>query len=123
MGSRRRRRLPAEPVDVVISDLSHDGRGVGRVEDKVVFVHGALPGERVSARLTGRNRRFDEAVTVEVHEASDERVDPRCPWFGDCGGCALQHLDHASQLKWKQARLAENLRRIGEVEPEGWLEP
>ena len=73
MGRRARRRLPLEPVEVEISDLSHDGRGVGRVEDKVTFVHGALPGERVSARLTGRNRRFDEAVTLAVGIPSAQR--------------------------------------------------
>ncbi|MBS3745197.1 MAG: TRAM domain-containing protein, partial [Wenzhouxiangellaceae bacterium] len=114
MARRRRRRLPDEPVEVGISDLSHDGRGVGRIEDKVVFVHGALPGERVSARLVGRNRRFDEAVTLAVEAPSHERVEPECPWFGYCGGCALQHLDHRAQLGWKQQRLKENLRRIGE---------
>lgn len=123
MGRRGRRRLPVEPVEVEISDLSHDGRGVGRVEDKVTFVHGALPGERVSARLTGRNRRFDEAVTLAVEAPSDQRVQPACPWFGYCGGCALQHLDHAAQLEWKQQRLRENLRRIGRVEPAQWLDP
>jgi len=119
----KRRRLPAEPVEVEITDLSHDGRGVGRVDDKVVFVHGALPGERVSARLTGRNRRFDEAVVLAVDTPSRERVAPECPWFGYCGGCALQHLDHFAQLEWKQQRLAENFRRIGQIEPEAWMAP
>lgn len=123
MGRSRRRRLPAEPVEVDIHDLAHDGRGVGRIEDKVVFVHGALPGERVLARLVGRNRKFDEAVTLAVQTASEERVDPRCPWFGNCGGCALQHLEPAAQVRWKQGRLAENLKRIGTVEPEHWLDP
>lgn len=96
---------------------------MGRIEDKVVFVHGALPGERVSARLVGRNRRFDEAVTLAVEAPSHERVEPECPWFGYCGGCALQHLDHRAQLGWKQQRLKENLRRIGEVEPDEWMAP
>lgn len=123
MARRARRRLPLEPVDVEISDLAHDGRGVGRVGEKVAFVHGALPGERVSARLTGRNRRFDEAITLAVELPSGQRVEPECPWFGYCGGCALQHLEHAAQLHWKEQRLRENLRRIGQVEPESWLPP
>ncbi|NKI34412.1 23S rRNA (uracil(1939)-C(5))-methyltransferase RlmD [Wenzhouxiangella sp. XN79A] len=123
MGRQRRRRLPAEPVAVEIHDLAHDGRGVGRIEDKVVFVHGALPGERVLARLTGRNRKFDEAIALAVEQASDERVEPRCEWFGNCGGCALQHLDAGAQVRWKQGRLVENLKRIGGVAPERWLEP
>ena len=82
MGRRNRRRLPREPVEIGIDDLAHDGRGVGRRDEKVTFVHGALPGERVSARLTGRNRRFDEAVTLAVENASTERIEPACPWFG-----------------------------------------
>ncbi|MFU8877535.1 MAG: 23S rRNA (uracil(1939)-C(5))-methyltransferase RlmD [Wenzhouxiangellaceae bacterium] len=123
MSRSRRRRLPAEPVSVEINDLAHDGRGAGRVQDKVTFVHGALPGERVLARLTGRNRRFDEGVMLAVEQASPERVEPACPWFGNCGGCALQHLEHAAQLGWKQQRLAQNFKRIGEVTPEHWLEP
>ncbi|MCA1779597.1 MAG: 23S rRNA (uracil(1939)-C(5))-methyltransferase RlmD [Xanthomonadaceae bacterium] len=123
MGSRKRRRVPLEPVEVEINDLSHEGRGAGRFDGKVIFVHGALPGEQVSARLTARNRRFDEAVTLAVEVPSTERVDPACPWFGYCGGCALQHLDHAAQLHWKQQRLGENLRRIGGVEPERWDPP
>lgn len=123
MGRRRSRRLPAEPVEVDIHDLAHDGRGVGRVDDKVVFVHGALPGERVHARLTGRNRKYDEAIALVVETPSEERVEPKCRWFGNCGGCALQHLDAAAQVRWKQGRLVENLKRIGGVEPDEWLDP
>jgi len=123
MGGRRRRKLPVEPVVVDVTDLAHDGRGVGRVEGKAVFVHGALPGERVSARLIDRSRKYDEAVTIDVLEASPERVEPECQWFDHCGGCALQHLAPAAQLKWKHKRLVDNLERLGEVQPESWLEP
>ncbi|MDT8437764.1 MAG: 23S rRNA (uracil(1939)-C(5))-methyltransferase RlmD [Wenzhouxiangellaceae bacterium] len=121
--ARRRRRLPVEPVALDIDDLAHDGRGVGRHDDKVTFVHGALPGERVEARIIGRNRRFDEARTVAVERASADRVTPECPWFEICGGCALQHLAPAAQLSWKQRRLAENFRRIGDVDPAAWRDP
>lgn len=121
--ARRRRRLPAEPVALDIDDLAHDGRGVGRFEEKVTFVHGALPGEHVEARVIGRNRRFDEAQTVSVVRPSADRVEPECPWFARCGGCALQHQTAEAQLAWKQHRLEENLRRIGQVEPARWREP
>lgn len=123
MGKRQRRRLPAEPVSIDISDLGHDGRGVGRLDDKAVFVHGALPGETVTARLIARNRRHDEAIVTEVIQASADRVEPVCPWFEQCGGCALQHLDHPAQLRFKHKRLVDNLKRLGGVEPAQWLEP
>ncbi|MEM1080416.1 MAG: 23S rRNA (uracil(1939)-C(5))-methyltransferase RlmD [Pseudomonadota bacterium] len=119
----RRQRLPVEPIALLIDDLSHDGRGVGRHDGKVTFVHGALPGERVHARLRNRNRRFDEALTLAVETPSAERVEPGCSWFGACGGCAMQHLDHSAQLNWKQSRLAENFKRIGQVLPAQWLPP
>lgn len=101
-----------------ILDLSHDGRGVARREGKAVFVAGALPGERVRARQTGRQRSFDEATTLEVLEASPDRVTPRCAHFGVCGGCALQHLHPAKQIQTKQGTLLDNLHRIGHVVPE-----
>jgi len=93
------------------------------VDGKAIFVHGALPGETVHARLIDRNRKHDEAVCIEVLTPSRQRVEPECPWFDRCGGCALQHLDHASQLHWKHKRLVENLGRLGGVEAELWMEP
>jgi len=106
-----------------IHDLSHDGRGVGRVEGKAVFVTGALPGETVRVRQTGRNRSYDEAETLEVLVASPDRVEPRCPHFGTCAGCVLQHLAPDKQIAAKQRVLMENLARIGHVEPATILPP
>ncbi len=115
--SRRRRRPPAEPVEVAINDLSHDGRGVSDVDGKTFFVHGALQGERVRARMTGIRRRFIEGEVLEVLEPSPHRVTPVCPHFGQCGGCSLQHLEPGQQILAKQNTLAQNLARIGQVEP------
>jgi 23S rRNA (uracil1939-C5)-methyltransferase len=106
-----------------IHDLSHDGRGVGRQDGKAVFVSGALPGETVRVRQTGRNRHFDEAETLEVLVASPDRVEPRCPHFGTCAGCVLQHLAPERQIEAKQRVLMENLARIGHVEPATILPP
>jgi len=120
---RRRRKLPIEPIVVEVTDLAHDGRGVGRSDGKAVFVHGALPDETVRARLIDRSKRHDEAVTQEVLRASSDRVVPDCEWFDACGGCALQHLNSDAQRHWKHNRLVENLQRLGDVRPERWLEP
>lgn len=119
----RKRRLPTEPVTLEISDLTHDGRGVGHLDGKAVFVRGALPGETVRARLISRSRRFDEALCEEVLVASAQRVEPDCPWFHRCGGCALQHLHIDAQREWKHKRLVDNLVRIGKVEPREWWTP
>ena len=106
-----------------ITDLLHDGRGVGRLDGKAVFVTGALPGETVRVRQTGRNRNFDEGETLDVLRASPDRVTPRCPHFGVCAGCVLQHLDQDKQIAAKRHVLEENLTRIGHVEPGRMLEP
>ena len=97
MSRRRRRKLPVEPIETVISDLSHDGRGVALHGEKKIFVHGALPGERVRVRVTDRRRRYDEGEAVDILERLPHRVEPRCPHFGQCGGCSLQHLDPAER--------------------------
>jgi 23S rRNA (uracil1939-C5)-methyltransferase len=110
-----------QEADVV--DLAHDGRGVARVDGKAVFIEGALPGERVRFRIFKRRRQLDEAGLVEVLTPSPDRVVPKCPHFGLCGGCSLQHLSPAAQLAAKQHQLLENLERIGRVRPERVLDP
>ncbi len=120
---KKRRQLPQEPVEARIESLTHEGRGLTHVDGKAVFVHGALAGERVLFRYTRAQRRYDEGLVTEVLEPAAERVQPRCPSFGICGGCSLQHMDPAAQIAAKQEILADVLRRIGKVEPERWLEP
>jgi 23S rRNA (uracil1939-C5)-methyltransferase len=117
------KRIQVAPEEADIVDLSHEARGVARIDGKTVFVADALPGERVVLRRIVRHRTYDEAVTERVLQASPDRVAPRCPHFGTCGGCALQHLDPAAQLVFKQAQLIENLARLGDVRPASVLEP
>ena len=119
----RNRKLPQREFELEISDLLHDGRGVGRLDGKAVFVSGALPGETVRVRQTGRNRHFDEGETLEVLKRSPDRIEPRCPHFGVCAGCVLQHLEQDKQIGAKQHVLEENLSRIGHVTPGRMLEP
>ncbi|MCI1709412.1 MAG: 23S rRNA (uracil(1939)-C(5))-methyltransferase RlmD [Chiayiivirga sp.] len=121
----RSNRKPVVPLELELDvlDLSHDGRGVARLDGKAVFVSGALPGERVRARQTLRRKSFDEAVTLEVLRASADRVEPRCHHFGVCGGCALQHLEAGKQIEAKQRVLLENLERLGHVRAERVLPP
>ncbi len=121
--ARRRRKLPQEPVEATVESLSHDGRGVARVEGKATFIHGALPGERVLFRYTARRRNRDEGEVVKVLQASPRRVEPRCAHFGICGGCSLQHLDPAAQIETKQQTLLDAFTRLGGVAPDEILPP
>jgi len=110
-----------QEADVI--DLAHDGRGIARVDGKAVFIEGALPGEHVRFRVFKRRRQFDEAGMVDVLSASATRVTPRCPHFGVCGGCSLQHLEPAAQLAAKERQLLDNLERIGRITPQRVFEP
>ncbi|WP_349986650.1 23S rRNA (uracil(1939)-C(5))-methyltransferase RlmD [Stenotrophomonas sp. WHRI 8082] len=124
--ARHRSRIDRTPFETDILDLSHDGRGVARREGeggKVTFITGALPGEVVKAEPTARSKHFDQARTVEVVQASPLRVQPKCPHFGVCSGCVLQHLEESEQIVAKQRVLMDNLQRIGHVQPQQVLPP
>ena len=110
--------LPLEELILEIEALDAEGRGVARKPDgKVVFVEGALPGERAAVTILTERAKFDLArATRRLNDSPGRRV-PRCPHFGTCGGCATQHADLATQLAAKQDGLLQNLARIGKVEP------
>src|SRR5512134_2999292 len=106
---------------LVVESLDHEGHGVARAGGKVVFIDGALPGELVSYRTLRRKPSFDVAEAETVLRGSPYRVAPRCPHFGKCGGCSLQHLDPAAQVAAKQRILEDNLWHIGRLRAESML--
>ena len=91
--------------------LAHGGAAIARVDGRIVFVEGALPGETVEAEVTHRRRDYWRAETRAVLSSSPHRVQAPCPHFGPCGGCQLQHLSYAVQLEQKRAVLAHELQR------------
>jgi 23S rRNA (uracil1939-C5)-methyltransferase len=106
-----------------IESLDQEGRGIARVDGKAIFVEGALPGERVYAASLRVKPTFEVARVTSVQKASASRVTPRCPHFGVCGGCTLQHAHPALQVAAKQRALEEALARIGRVRAERMLPP
>ena len=108
----RRQRQP-ELHEVSIESMSHEGRGIARINGKTVFVFGALEGERVRIRIRQRRRKFDQAETVEVLEASPRRVEPQCAAYQMCGGCSLQHLGADDQVDFKQGMLLNLMQHAG----------
>ncbi len=127
----QRRPVDAAPVEARIERLSHEGRGVARVDGKTagkiagktVFVEGALPGELVRLRYTRRHGQYDEGVVLDVLQASPERVAPACAHAERCGGCSLQHLASEAQIAHKQAVLLELLEHQAGVAPARVLPP
>ncbi len=121
--SRRRSRLPQDPVEVVITGLTAEGRGIAHVDGQVVFVDQALDGEKVVFKYTTKTAKFAEGVVVEVLTASPDRVEPVCDAYDRCGGCRLQHMAHSAQIRLKQAMLLDQLTHIGKAAPETVLPP
>jgi 23S rRNA (uracil1939-C5)-methyltransferase len=112
--SRRSRRKPLpEPRQVTIESMSHEGRGIARVNGKTVFVFGALTGETVLIQVLKSTRNFDQATTLEVIEPSPQRITPRCEAFQVCGGCSLQHLGSEDQVALKQQMLLDMMAHAG----------
>jgi 23S rRNA (uracil1939-C5)-methyltransferase len=121
---------PAASYPVIdILSLDMEARGVGRLvnEDgspgKVVFVEGALPGERVRYASFRRKSKFEQATLVEVLRPSSMRVQPPCPVFDTCGGCSMQHLDMRAQIAVKQRVLEDNLFHLARLRPEMMYRP
>jgi len=126
MAKRRNRRgkpLPTESVSILIDSLSHEGRGVGRIDGKTVFVDAALPGETVEMKYTFQRGKFDEGRCISVENPNPNRVKPPCPHFGICGGCSMQHLSNDAQIAHKQSILQEQLEHFASTQPKEWLVP
>ena len=102
-----------DPLQVSIETATIDGSGVARVDGQVVFVPGALPGERCSVRIAHVGRSAVFAQLLSVLTPSVHRVEPDCPYFPRCGGCALRHMDYEQELALKQAHVQSCLTRIG----------
>lgn len=105
-------------IEIEIEGLAQEGMGVGRVEGYALFVRGALPGERVRARVERVDKRYAYAKALEIMEASPDRIKPPCGDFVRCGGCSLQHLSYPAQLEWKRRRVRDAFARIGGMDVE-----
>jgi 23S rRNA (uracil1939-C5)-methyltransferase len=103
-------------VDLQIEDVAFGGKGVGREHGKAVFVPFTVDGESVSAKVTREKKQFAEAELVKIRKSSRHRLEPPCPYFGRCGGCAYQHIDYAHQLEIKSRQVRDILGRIGKLE-------
>ena len=99
----------------IIESLDHDARGITRLDGKTIFVEGGLPGELVEFESFRRKPSFEVASVTRVLRASPQRVRPRCPHFGVCGGCSMQHLDSTAQVAAKQRVLETSLWHLGRL--------
>jgi len=114
---------PTQHIPVIVESLDQEGRGIAHADGKVIFIEGAITGERVTYSSYRRKPSFENAQVTEILKPSFMRVQPKCIHFGVCGGCSMQHLDSAAQVAVKQRILEDSLERIGKVAPEAILPP
>ena len=109
--------LQIESLDLEAQGVAHNAEG------KVVFIEDALPGEEVQVQVNRRKSNWEQATITALRRESSQRVAPRCPYFGTCGGCKMQHLHIGAQVATKQRALEDALRHLGKVRPEQMLRP
>jgi 23S rRNA (uracil1939-C5)-methyltransferase len=106
-----------DTLELVVDDLAFGGEAVGRADGYVMFVRGGVPGDRLRVTVTEARGRFGRGVIQEVLQASPDRVEPPCPYFGRCGGCRLQQIAYPAQLAFKERQVRECLTRLGGLPP------
>jgi 23S rRNA (uracil1939-C5)-methyltransferase len=114
--------LPVNKNDEIMLDIigmTHEGEGVGRVEGFTLFVQGALPGEKIRAKVLKTKKQYGYAKLLKIEQASGDRIAPPCEIYDMCGGCQLQHMDYTAQLAWKRQLVVDNLERIGKLQVAG----
>jgi 23S rRNA (uracil1939-C5)-methyltransferase len=100
---------------IAVEDYAAEGKALARVDGKVIFIEGAVPGDVVDVRLSKNKKEWAEGKAVHFQSFSHDRVDPFCQHFGVCGGCKWQMLPYEKQLLYKQQEVTQNLKRIGKV--------
>lgn len=103
-------------LNIEITDVAAEGKALARVDERVVFVNGAVPGDVVDVQVTRKRSSYYEGDAVAFHKYSDMRVEPFCKHFGVCGGCKWQSIPYEKQLEYKAREVFNNLKRIGKVE-------
>ncbi|MCC6690328.1 MAG: 23S rRNA (uracil(1939)-C(5))-methyltransferase RlmD [Bacteroidia bacterium] len=101
--------------NISISDAGSEGQAIAKIDDLVVFVEGAVPGDVVDVKLTRKKKNYAQGKAVFLHSYSDKRSEPFCEHFGICGGCKWQNMNYEWQLHYKQKQVTDNLLRIGKI--------
>ena len=101
--------------NIDITDISTEGKGIGRINNIVCFIDFAVPGDVVEAEITKKKSNYREGKVIKYQKFSEKRIDPVCKHFGTCGGCKWQNLNYETQLVYKQKYVEDALTRIGKI--------
>ncbi len=114
MGRSRKKKPLLENLEII--DVAAEGKAIGKVDDRIVFVTKTIPGDIVDVQVTKKRKNFYEGYPVRFHKKSELRIEPFCEHFGVCGGCKWQPLPYEEQVKFKEREVINNLRRLGGIE-------
>lgn len=112
-----------ERITVTVESIDLEGKGVAKVDNKAIFIPGALPDEVVDIEIVKQKPNFSFAKLLKIEKASPKRTQALCPNFTICGGCSLQHIEFNAQVRYKEQGLVDNLKHIGRVAPQSILPP
>jgi 23S rRNA (uracil1939-C5)-methyltransferase len=114
--NRNNNKKPVIFENVEILDTSSEGKAIARVNDMVIFVDNAVPGDIADIQITRKKSNYKEAKAIKFHHLSEKRIEPLCEHFGTCGGCKWQYLNYQEQLFYKEKQVKESLKRIGKID-------
>jgi 23S rRNA (uracil1939-C5)-methyltransferase len=110
----KRKKFILEKIPVI--GYAAEGKSLARVEGKVIFIEGAVPGDEVDVLITKNKKDWAEGKVSKINKYSTERITPFCVHFGICGGCKWQMLPYEQQLKYKEQDVKDVIKRIGKIE-------
>ncbi len=103
-------------IELTIESIGFEGKAIARLNDKVHFIKKVVPGDVVEAYVRKKRKSYNEAGFVKLLKPGHERIEPRCDYFDDCGGCSWQNMNYENQLKWKKQHVIDAFQRIGKIE-------
>lgn len=102
-------------VEGKIDSLAFGGEGILKTDGLIVFVPFTAPGDRINCRIVTLKKNFATGEGIDILEKGPDRIEPRCPYYGVCGGCQLQHISYEGQVSYKQRAVIDALKRIGKI--------
>ena len=110
MRKKRKEKVIINKIEII--DITDKGKSVAKQNGRVIFVEDVIPGDICDVRVVKKRRKYWTAKVEKIHTFSANRTDPKCEHFGVCGGCKWQHMKYDAQLRFKEKKVIENLRRI-----------
>lgn len=102
-------------MEVLIDRLDHQGRGIGKIDNKTIFVYDALPNELVDVEVIFENKKFMEGKVIKYIKTSNKRIESDCPYYKQCGGCDLRHINYDEELKYKEDKVKQIIKKFSSI--------